>query len=104
MHAIQLIIQEDGLKGLYRGFAGTTLKQASATSFRMGSYNIIKDFEELRGIPQNTAINFANDAAAGVITTLFTQPFDTIKTRSQQAKVTTTMEAIAGITKVDGIR
>jgi len=104
MHAIRFIIQEDGLKGLYRGFAGTTLKQASSTSFRMGSYNIIKDFEELRNIPQNTAINFVNGAAAGVITTLCTQPFDTIKTRSQQAKATTTMEAIAGITKVDGIR
>lgn len=40
----------------------------------------------------------------GVITTLATQPFDTIKTRSQSAKVTTTMQAISGIMKDGGVR
>ena len=68
MHCIRLIIKEDGWVGLYRGFAGTTLKQASATSFRMGSYNIIKDFEEVRGIKQSTLVNFGNGAVAGVVT------------------------------------
>jgi solute carrier family 25 citrate transporter 1 len=104
LHCIKLILKEDGLVGLYRGFAGTTLKQASATSFRMGSYNIIKDFEEVRKIPQNTVTNFANGSAAGIITTLCTQPFDVIKTRSQAAQVTTTVQAIASIVKYDGIR
>lgn len=32
-------------------------------------------------------MNFANGAVAGVVTTLCTQPFDTIKTKSQSAKV-----------------
>lgn len=103
-HAVKMILREDGLVGLYRGFAGTTLKQASATSFRMGSYNIIKDFQERRGVKQNTILNFLNGSVAGTITTLATQPFDTIKTRSQSAKVTTTMQAISGIIKDGGIR
>jgi solute carrier family 25 (mitochondrial citrate transporter), member 1 len=68
MHCIRLIIKEDRWVGLYRGFAGTTLKQASATSFRMGSYNIIKDFEEVRGVKQSTLVNFGNGAVAGVVT------------------------------------
>lgn len=104
LHAVKVILKEDGFVGLYRGFAGTTLKQASATSFRMGSYNIIKDFEQTRNIQQTTLTNFVNGAAAGTITTLATQPFDTIKTRSQSATATTTMEAIATIVKDDGIR
>jgi solute carrier family 25 (mitochondrial citrate transporter), member 1 len=104
VNAILIILREDGFVGLYRGFAGTTLKQASATSFRMGSYNIIKDFEQKRNIPQNTAINFVNGAVAGIITTLATQPFDTIKTRSQSAKATTTMGAVASIMKDGGVR
>jgi solute carrier family 25 citrate transporter 1 len=104
LNAIKTILKEDGLKGLYRGFAGTTLKQASATSFRMGSYNIIKDFEELRNVQQTTVVNFANGAVAGTITTLATQPFDTIKTRSQSAKATTTMEAVATIWMDGGVR
>src|SRR5690242_288023 len=36
LHATRVIWNEHGLLGLYRGFAGTTLKQASATAFRMG--------------------------------------------------------------------
>ncbi|KAI4855224.1 hypothetical protein E4T45_03342 [Aureobasidium sp. EXF-8846] len=104
MHAVRTIMAEDGFKGLYRGFAGTTLKQASATSFRMGTYNILKDYEKNHNIEQNTITNFANGAVAGTTTTLATQPFDVIKTRSQTAKATTTREAIAGIWKDDGIR
>ncbi|KAH8592893.1 mitochondrial carrier domain-containing protein, partial [Bisporella sp. PMI_857] len=104
LHCIKLILREDGMIGIYRGFVGTTLKQATATSFRMGSYNIIKDFQEVNNIPQNTAMNFINGSAAGVITTLCTQPFDCIKTRSQSARATTTMEAISSIIKDDGIR
>lgn len=103
-HCIRTIVAEDGFKGLYRGLVGTTLKQASATSFRMGSYNIIKDAEERRGIEQSTWVNFANGAVAGVVTTLCTQPFDTIKTKSQSAKATTTMQAIRSVLVEDGVR
>ncbi|KAI4153805.1 MAG: hypothetical protein LQ340_002079 [Diploschistes diacapsis] len=104
VHAIRTILKEDGFIGLYRGFAGTTLKQASTTSFRMGSYNIIKEFERARDIPQNAVINFGNGAMAGTITTLATQPFDTIKTRSQAAEATTTLQAFTSIMGDGGIR
>lgn len=104
LHCIKLILREDGMLGLYRGFAGTTLKQATATSFRMGSYNIIKDFQEAKGVKQNTLVNFANGSVAGVVTTLCTQPFDCIKTRSQSATATTTVQAIKSIVRDDGIK
>ena len=104
LHAIKSIIRDDGILGMYRGFAATTMKQAAATSLRMGSYNIIKDFEVKRNISQNTGLNFLNGAAAGTITTLLSQPFDTIKTRSQSAKATTTVEAVRGIWSDGGVR
>ena len=104
LQCIKLILREDGFVGLYRGFAGTTLKQASATSFRMGSYNIVKDFEEVRNVKQSTAVNFLNGSVAGTVTTLATQPFDTVKTRSQAAERTTTVQAVASILKDDGVR
>ncbi|KAK0127270.1 hypothetical protein ONS96_006820 [Cadophora gregata f. sp. sojae] len=103
-HAVRSIVQEDGVKGLYRGFVGTTLKQASSTGLRMGSYNIVKDWEVRRGIGQGTVVNFGNGAFAGVVTTVLSMPFDTIKTRSQSAKVTTTMQAITGVWHESGIR
>lgn len=103
-HAVRVIYQEHGLLGLYRGFAGTTLKQASATAFRMGTYNILKDFEQRKHITQNTAVNFANGAVAGIVTTYATQPFDTIKTRSQSAKGASTMEAVKSVSADYGVR
>ena len=103
-HAVRVIYQEDGFMGLYRGFAGTTLKQASATAFRMGTYNILKDFEKSRNITQSTATNFGNGAIAGIVTTYTTQPFDTIKTRSQSAKGASTVDAFNSVLKDDGIK
>lgn len=103
-HAVRVIFKEHGIMGLYRGFAGTTLKQASATAFRMGTYNILKDYEKKNDIQQNTAINFVNGSIAGVVTTLATQPFDVIKTRSQSAAGASTVEAVKTIILDYGIR
>ncbi|KAF1959345.1 tricarboxylate transport protein, mitochondrial precursor [Byssothecium circinans] len=103
-HATSLIWKEHGILGLYRGFAGTTLKQASATAFRMGTYNTLKDYESKRNIQQNTLVNFANGSVAGVVTTLCTQPFDVVKTRSQSAAGASTLEAVKSIIIDYGIR
>lgn len=103
-HAVRLIYHDHGFLGLYRGFAGTTLKQASATAFRMGTYNILKDFGKGRNIGQGTVVNFANGAVAGIVTTYATQPFDTIKTRSQSAKGASTVDAVRSIVADEGIR
>ena len=103
-HAIKTILAEDGMLGLYRGFAGTTLKQAGATSVRMGTYNILKDYERTRDIPQTTLTNFANGSVAGTVTTLTTQPFDTIKTRCQSARGASTVEAFQSVIADYGIR
>ena len=103
-NAVRIIFREHGIMGLYRGFAGTTLKQASATAFRMGTYNILKDFEKSRKIEQSTATNFVNGSVAGLITTYATQPFDTIKTRSQSAVGASTIHAFKSILSDDGVR
>lgn len=104
-HAIRLLVREHGVRlGLYRGFVGTTLKQATATSVRLGSYNVIKQAEEDWGIRQGTATNFLNGSIAGTITVYTTQPFDTLKTRGQSARGTDLKEAFASILKDGGIR
>ncbi|KAI4240094.1 MAG: hypothetical protein L6R40_005333 [Gallowayella cf. fulva] len=97
LHAVRLIYQEYGFMGMYHGYAGTTLKQAGATAFRMGTYNILKDYEK-------THTNFANGAVAGTVTTYATQPFDTVKTRSQSAKGASTVDAFRSILADEGVR
>lgn len=103
-HAIKLIMQEHGFMGLYYGFAGNTLKQATATAFRMGTYNILKDYERTRDWQQNTAVNFLNGMVAGVVTTYATMPFDTIKTRSQSAEGASAVEATKTIWMDGGVK
>jgi len=80
------------------------MKQASATAFRMGTYNILKDYETARDIKQNTLVNFANGSIAGIVTTLATQPFDVIKTRSQSAQGASTAEAVKTVLLDYGIK
>lgn len=95
--AIQTILKSEGLLGLYRGLIPTTMKQASTSAVRMGSYNTLKEMSEARGIKQNTFTTFLMGAAAGTITVYTTQSFDSIKTRSQALGAIGTKEAFKSI-------
>ncbi|EPQ50115.1 mitochondrial carrier [Gloeophyllum trabeum ATCC 11539] len=103
-HAVRLIYARHGFLGFYYGFAGNTLKQASATACRLGTYNILKDYETQRDIHQGPATNFANGVVAGVVTTYATMPFDTVKTRSQSARGAGTLEAVRSVWEDGGVR
>jgi solute carrier family 25 citrate transporter 1 len=104
MHCVRTIWAEHGVRGFYRGLAGTTLKQASATACRLGTYNILKDYEREHGITQGVATNFGNGMVAGTLTTYATQPFDTIKTRSQSARGASAADAFRSILADEGVR
>lgn len=104
IHAIRTLVAESGPTALYRGFVTTTLKQATTTSVRLGSYNILKGLWKKYDVQQTTAMNFVNGAAAGTITVFTTQPFDVVKTRAQSAKGAGTVEATVSVMRDFGIR
>lgn len=93
---------ERGISELYRGLISTTLKQSATSGVRMGSYNILKDLVSSDG--RNPAVTFGVGSLAGVITVYTTQPFDTIKTRSQATKGATIAEAFGQVLRDGGIR
>jgi solute carrier family 25 (mitochondrial citrate transporter), member 1 len=103
-HATKTLVAEHGLLAVYRGYITTTLKQASATAVRLGTYNILKDFERIRDIPQTTATTFANGAVAGTIVVFATQPFDVLKTRSQSVRGAGVLEAFTSVMKDFGVK
>lgn len=70
----------------------------------MGSYNVLKMAFISANIPQGTIATFGMGAAAGTITVYATQPFDTIKTRSQSAAGTSTRNAFVSILRESGVR
>lgn len=103
---VALLYREQGLRrALYSGYVTTTLKQVGTTGFRLGSYAALKDWERGHGVAvDNAAMSFANGAFAGTLTTLATQPFDTVKTKAQQAKAVKTMDCVRAILAEDGVR
>lgn len=109
-HCVALLYREQGLRrALYRGYVTTTLKQVGTTGFRLGSYAALKDWERARGwgaaAVDHPATSFANGALAGTLTTLATQPFDTVKTKAQQARATGgTLECVRAVLAEDGVR
>lgn len=103
-HATKTLIAENGVMAVYRGYVTTTMKSASTTAVRLGTYNILKDFERVRDIPQTTAMTFANGAVAGTVVVFATQPFDTLKTRSQSVKGAGVLEAFHSIIADFGVR
>lgn len=103
-HATKMIVQTQGIAGLYRGLISTTMKQSATSAVRMGSYNVLKEFSRQKNLPQNSAVTFGLGAVAGTITVYATQPFDTMKTRAQSAKGASTMEAFRSVLQSGGVR
>ena len=103
-HAAKTLVQENGLKELYRGLVSTTLKQSGTSAVRMGSYDILKQYSKARGMQENAMTTFFTGAMAGVITVFATQPLDTIKTRTQSAMGVRTTAAILSIVGESGFR
>ncbi|KAL7911431.1 mitochondrial carrier [Trichoderma velutinum] len=104
IHATGMIIRETGVSELYRGLLSTTLKQSATSAVRMGSYNVLKDLCAENDVPSNSIVTFATGAVAGVITVYATQPFDTMKTKSQSARGASTMEACRMVFAESGIK
>jgi solute carrier family 25 citrate transporter 1 len=70
----------------------------------MGSYNMLKQTAKAYDVPQNSGTTFATGAIAGTITVYVSQPFDTIKSRTQSARGAGTLEAARSILVDSGIR
>lgn len=101
--AIRQIVRSRGLQGLYTGLLPTTLKQASTSAVRMGSYNMLKEIGQAKGIQHNAATTFLMGCMAGTITVYTTQPFDSIKTRSQALGSTGTWQSFQNILQDHGV-
>lgn len=104
MNALFTMVRQHGIGEVYRGLLSTTLKQSATSAVRMGSYNVIRDQSKQYGLPNNSVITFGSGAVAGIVTVYATQPFDTIKTRSQSARGAGTIEAFRMVLSERGVR
>lgn len=104
VHGVSLLLKEQGIGTFYRGLVSTTLKQASTSAVRMGSYNALRETCKSQGLPTNALVTFGIGSVAGTITVYATQPFDTIKTRVQSASGSSMGEALQSVLREGGVR
>ena len=87
LHAIQTILQKEGLEGLYSGLFGSLVGVASTNFAYFYWYSIVRQLYMTRlhkgaGAP-GTAIELSLGAAAGALAQLFTIPISVVTTRQQ---------------------
>lgn len=104
VHAFTTIFRESGFTGIYRGLIATCVKQSATSAVRMGTYNVLKTAASERQIQSSPQSTFAMGSIAGLITVYATQPFDTIKTRTQSAQGTRLIEAMRDILSTAGVK
>ncbi|KAF2150232.1 mitochondrial carrier [Myriangium duriaei CBS 260.36] len=86
LHAIQCIIRDEGLSGLYAGMAGSLLGVASTNFAYFYWYSIVRGLYTARALPGSkpgTAAELSIGAVAGALAQLFTIPIAVVTTRQQ---------------------
>jgi solute carrier family 25 citrate transporter 1 len=102
-HASRIIFMEKGVRGFYQGLLATTLKQSATSAVRMGTYSALKEEWRARGLPASSAATFGIGVVAGIVTVYATQPFDTVKTRTQSSVGASTKEAVCSVVGESGV-
>ncbi|SMY29068.1 unnamed protein product [Zymoseptoria tritici ST99CH_1A5] len=87
MHAIQHIIQEEGISGLFTGISGSLLGVVSTNFAYFYWYGMVRAIYAKRisknGEPAGTAAELAMGAVAGAVAQMFTIPIAVVTTRQQ---------------------
>jgi solute carrier family 25 protein 38 len=89
LHAMQTIVKQDGVRGLFRGIGPTVLTNAPFSALYYMFYTRMKGVLAAEDRPQ-TLVNFGSAVTAAVAATLITQPTDVVRTRMQLALAGTT--------------
>ncbi|KAF2857791.1 mitochondrial carrier [Piedraia hortae CBS 480.64] len=86
LHAIQTIIQDEGIAGLYSGMAGSLIGVASTNFAYFYWYSTVRGqyvSKVSKGKPPGTVAELSLGAVAGALAQLFTIPIAVVTTRQQ---------------------
>ncbi|MDP2437530.1 MAG: MC/SLC25 family protein [archaeon] len=90
VHAFRAILQQDGLRGLYRGFGATLLTGIPASATAFASYEWVRRhlhqfrrYHRMDGSIEKHSVHIISGATAGLIGAVVVQPLDLALTRLQ---------------------
>ncbi|GMG28990.1 unnamed protein product [Ambrosiozyma monospora] len=106
------LVQDLGVRGLYRGLIPVAMRQGANSAVRLGSYSHIKGLVQNAyglspGEPLGSGATFVLGGFAGIVTVYSTMPIDTVKTRMQSLEAkklyTGTFDCFKKIWKNEGL-
>ncbi|GMM29548.1 Ctp1 protein [Martiniozyma asiatica (nom. inval.)] len=106
------LVNNLGIKGLYKGLLPVAMRQGANSAVRLGSYSKIKGMlQDWSGTPRDkplsSGLTFLLGAFAGTITVYSTMPIDTVKTRMQSLgaseKYKSTLDCFVKIFKEESV-
>lgn len=83
LHAIQTILEHEGIQGLYSGMAGSLVGVASTNFAYFYWYSVVRTLYLRSGAQHSTAAELSLGAVAGALAQLFTIPIAVITARQQ---------------------
>ena len=86
IHAIQCIVRDEGISGLYSGMAGSLIGVASTNFAYFYWYSVVRSLHAARSAPGSkpgTLAELSLGAVAGALAQLFTIPIAVVTTRQQ---------------------
>jgi len=81
IHAAKSIVQEEGVRGLYRGVGPTAARAGVVAAAELGSYDEIKALFRRAGSENGTGLHLKTATLAGLCATAASSPFDVVKSR-----------------------
>lgn len=83
VHAFRLILQEEGLRGFYRGINPTMLGLVPTWAIYFTVYDYLKTLQASRAETAPTSVHLSSAVVAGAISSTITSPVWLVKTRMQ---------------------
>ena len=86
LHAIRLIVQDEGIAGLYQGIGGSLIGVTSTNFAYFYWYSVVRTLyltTQKLAKPPSTAIELSLGAVAGAVAQVFTIPVSVVTTRQQ---------------------
>src|SRR5690606_23627677 len=81
MDAIKDILKKEGIRGMYKGVAPTTLRGSIVAGAELSTYDHLKKYLMKNGFKENTTTFFLASFIAGFISTFVSNPVDVVKAR-----------------------
>jgi solute carrier family 25 protein 38 len=99
------IYRQEGLRGYFKGFGVTVMRDAPFAGIYVFFYERIRTLSYQSGISPGLGVNLSSGLISGFMATLCTHPFDIVKTRIQVDTVkVSAIDAARNIIATKGLR